>query len=95
MNKLITALILGTLALPAAQAADDMPQAGTGARAGGGHGKGMLLKHLKHMDTNADGRIAQAEFMAHHEAMWAKLPKDADGMVVLKDLLSKGGGMAP
>jgi Ca2+-binding EF-hand superfamily protein len=38
------------------------------------------------MDTNGDGMISQEEFMAHQRAVWARMPKNKDGMVMVKDM---------
>lgn len=39
-----------------------------------------------HIDTNGDGLISQQEFMAHQQQVWNELPKNADGMVVARDM---------
>ena len=45
-----------------------------------------MHSHMASMDTNGDGMISKEEFMAFHQAMWDKLPKNKDGMVTMKDL---------
>ena len=38
------------------------------------------------MDANGDGMISKDEFMNFHQAQWDKMPKNKDGMVMMKDL---------
>jgi hypothetical protein len=38
------------------------------------------------MDTNGDGMVSREEFMAHHEAAWNKMKKNAKGMVMNADM---------
>jgi hypothetical protein len=38
------------------------------------------------MDTNGDGMISKDEFMNFHQAQWDKMPKNKDGMVIMKDM---------
>ena len=87
MNKLIATLCTAGLigAAVTATAMDDMK---------GGcpemHMKGMSMKM---MDTNQDGMISETEFMNHHKMMWAKMKKNKDGLVLMKDMNMKGMGM--
>ena len=53
-----------------------------------------MAKHVKMMDTNADGMISKDEFMKHHEAMYDGMKKNSSGMVSIKDMqgMMKGDG---
>src|SRR5512144_468672 len=75
MNKLASSLLASALMCTAtmAFAHDDTPH----------HG---MHSHMASMDTNGDGLISKEEFMAFHQTMWDKLPKNKDGMVSMKDL---------
>jgi hypothetical protein len=50
-----------------------------------GHMQGKQQEHMqqriKAMDTNGDGNISKAEFMANAEKHFAKMDSDADGQV--------------
>ena len=45
-----------------------------------------MAKHMKMMDTNADGMISKDEFMKHHEGMYDGMKKNKSGMVSVKDM---------
>ena len=47
---------------------------------------------LKMMDTNGDGLISKAEYMKHHERMWAIFRKNKDGLVMMEDMRKAPGG---
>ena len=47
----------------------------------------------KMMDTNHDGMISKSEYMDHQNMMWDKMPKNKDGMVMMKDMKMMGGKM--
>jgi len=51
-------------------------------------------KEMKAMDANGDGMISKSEFMKYHEAMWAKMKKNKNGMVDMKDMEMMQDGMA-
>lgn len=52
------------------------------------------------IDTNGDGWISKEEFMAHQQDVWNQLPKNADGLVLTKDMpthhdkMMRRGGMS-
>jgi Ca2+-binding EF-hand superfamily protein len=48
---------------------------------------------LKMMDTNGDGMISKAEYMKHHERMWAVFKKNKDGHVAMEDMKRAPGGI--
>jgi glucose/arabinose dehydrogenase len=41
---------------------------------------------LQTMDTNKDGLVSKAEYLAHYEGQFGKMKKDSAGMINLKDL---------
>lgn len=45
-----------------------------------------MAKHMKMMDSNADGMISKDEFMKHHEEMYDGMKKNSSGMVSMKDM---------
>jgi hypothetical protein len=71
------ALVAGLLVSGAALAADEM----------------KMGEMMRSMDTNGDGMVSKAEFTKHHEAMWKKMKKGANGMVDLKN--SENDHMGP
>lgn len=56
--------------------------------------KGMTMDaKMKMMDSNGDGMISKGEYMKHHEMMFDKMKKNADGMVMLQDMKMMHGDM--
>ena len=59
----------------------------------------MDAKEMKMMDGNSDGMISKAEYMKHHEMMFANMKKSKGDMVDMKDMMmmqeggTKGGAM--
>ncbi len=47
---------------------------------------GMMHEGMKGMDANGDGMISKEEFMKFHEAKFDEMPKNKDGMVMVKDM---------
>ena len=45
-----------------------------------------MHKGMEAMDANGDGMISKDEFMNFHQATWDAMPKNKDGMVVMKDM---------
>lgn len=41
---------------------------------------------MKSMDANSDGMISKDEFMNHCQTQWDRMPKNKDGMVMMKDM---------
>ena len=64
----LTAVMAATLGLGATAAMAEHHE-------GGDHKGGMMQK----VDTNGDGVISKAEFMAKHEEMFAKMDANKDG----------------
>jgi hypothetical protein len=53
------------------------------------HGQGhqdKMHSRMKSMDGNGDGVITKEEFMAAHQSMWEKLPKNSAGVVSIADM---------
>ncbi|MEO7387204.1 MAG: hypothetical protein ABIX37_09735 [Gammaproteobacteria bacterium] len=48
----------------------------------------MMNDHdmMMSMDANKDGMVSKDEYMKHHEQMWMKMKKNANGMVELKSM---------
>jgi hypothetical protein len=46
------------------------------------------------VDANGDGMVSKAEFLQHHEKMWADMKKNADGSVAVKSMPMMGDHMA-
>jgi hypothetical protein len=53
---------------------------------------GHMMTTMQAMDTNGDGKISKAEYMAYYEKMWTTMKKDENGMVDLKSM-GMGDGM--
>ena len=56
----------------------------------GGYGKGKMMEKV---DTNGDGMISKAEFMAKHEEKFAKMDKDGDGNLSAEEMKQARGEM--
>lgn len=59
---------------------------------GGGNRREMMKEKLREMDTNGDGAISKAEFMAGAEARFSKMDRNGDGKLDKED--RRGGGNA-
>ena len=83
MKKLLFAAALaGTMLGSAAFAGQAAPEGGPGGRGGGG----MMMR----ADTDGDGMISRAEFMAQADARFARMDKNGDGVITADEM----GGMA-
>jgi hypothetical protein len=49
----------------------------------GGNHKGKMMERV---DTNGDGMVSKAEFMAKHEAKFVKMDKDGDGSLSMDEM---------
>jgi hypothetical protein len=54
---------------------------------------GHLMTVMKAMDTNGDGKISKAEYMAYYDEIWMKLKKDENGMVDARSMTMVDGVM--
>lgn len=50
-----------------------------------GHHEGDHGKWFTKVDTDSDGSISKAEFMAKHEMKFNKMDADSDGMISMKE----------
>ena len=77
MKKLLLATaLLGTLGMATnAVLADDHKM--------GDHSKKMMER----VDTNSDGMVSKAEFMAKHEEKFAMMDKNSDGMLSKDEMM--------
>jgi EF-hand domain pair len=80
----------GTLALSfsAASMADDMVNFATAGYASGLHSMSLMHK----IDTDGDGTVSKAEWLAFQEKVFAMLDKDKEGSVDAKEFISPTGG---
>jgi len=85
MRKLFLAAAFAGSMTGAAAFAGQAAPADQGAPRGGGRG-GMMMR----ADTNGDGMISRAEFMAQADARFARMDKNGDGVITADEM----GGMA-
>jgi uncharacterized protein (DUF1800 family) len=76
-NYVMTAVLAAALGMGATAAI-------AGHHEGGDHKGGMMQK----VDTNADGMVSKAEFMAKHEEMFAKMDANNDGNLTKEEMKS-------
>ena len=76
------------IACSAASLADDMASFATGGYARGLHSEKLMNK----MDTDGDGTVSKAEWLAFQEKVFAMLDKDKSGKVDSKEFISPDGG---
>jgi hypothetical protein len=67
---------------------------------GRGMGGGMMMKHMRMMDQDGDGKISQQEFSAFHEKRFAQMDTNGDGFIDSAELTAlmnarMKGGMMP
>jgi Ca2+-binding EF-hand superfamily protein len=87
MKKLLFAAALAGTMLGGAAFAGQAEQAAPAGPGGhGGRGHGMMMR----ADTNGDGMISRAEFMAQADARFARMDKNGDGVITADEM----GGMA-
>jgi len=88
MKKLLFAAALaGTMLGSAAFAGQAAPTDQAAPTGPAGHGRGMMMR----ADTNGDGMISRAEFMAQAEARFARMDKNGDGVISADELGRRGG----
>jgi hypothetical protein len=76
------------LAYSVASMADDMVNFATAGYASGLHSMELMHK----IDTNGDGMVSKAEWLAFHEKVFAALDKDKKGVVGAKEFVQPGSG---
>jgi hypothetical protein len=70
--------------------ADDMVSFATG-----GYARGLrTMDEMHKIDTDGDGTVSKAEWLAYQEKVWAAFPKDKDGQVDDKSFTTRSGAMA-
>ncbi|MBU6234821.1 MAG: hypothetical protein KGQ41_03165 [Alphaproteobacteria bacterium] len=87
MRKLFLAAV-AVLALSVPAMAEDAPKAAEGHE---GHGKMMQMKN--DADTDGDGFLSKAEFMAMHEKRFAEMDGDSDGKISKDEMKAFFGKM--
>ena len=76
------------IAYSAASLAEDMASFATG-----GYARGLRSEKLMNkMDTDGDGTVSKAEWLAFQEKVFAMLDKDKSGKVDAKEFISPDGG---
>ncbi len=86
MKLLKSAVALAALMCTSSIALADQGMGGGGGQHRGQGQQGMMHSQMKSMDANGDGLITRDEFMAAHEAMWDKMPKNSAGAVSVADM---------
>lgn len=84
--KTLTALIAGSLLAGGIAFANEKGSAPGGMMGGDMKGMMNMMSHMKTIDANGDGMLSKEEFVKTHEAMFDSMPKNKDGLVVMKDM---------
>ena len=85
----VALLIAAVLCAPLANA-DDMASFATG-----GYARGLrTMSEMHKIDTDGDGTVSKAEWLAYQEKVFAALDKDKSGKVDEKEFLSSSSDMA-
>ena len=88
MRKLFLAAAFAGTMTGAAAFAGQAAQPGQDAPGGrGGRGGGMMMR----ADTNGDGKISQAEFLAMSEQRFSRMDKNGDGFITADEIGDMGG----
>lgn len=88
-RKLLFILALGVVAGAPAWA-DDMASFATG-----GYARGLrTLAEMHKIDTDGDGTVSKAEWVAYQEKVWTALDKDKNGTIDEKEFLAPSHEMA-
>jgi hypothetical protein len=88
MHRLI--LLVAAFACAPLATADDMASFATG-----GYARGLRTMDQMHkIDTDGDGTVSKAEWIAYHEKVWTALDKDKEGTVDEKEFLTPSREMA-
>jgi EF hand len=82
--------VLAALACAPLAFADDLVEFATG-----GYASGLrTMKEMHKIDTDGDGTISRAEWLAYQEKVWAAFPKDKNGNVDEKAFTTPSAAMA-
>jgi hypothetical protein len=82
--------VLAALACAPLAFADDMASFATG-----GYARGLrTMDEMHKIDTDGDGTVSKAEWLAYQEKVWAAFPKDQNGNVDEKAFTTRSGAMA-
>ena len=88
-RKLLLILALGVVAGSPAWA-DDMASFATG-----GYARGLrTMAEMHKIDTDGDGTVSKAEWLAYQEKVWTTLDKDKNGTIDEKEFLAPSHEMA-
>jgi Ca2+-binding EF-hand superfamily protein len=80
---------LAALACAPLAFADDMASFATG-----GYARGLrTMDEMHKIDTDNDGTVSKAEWLAYQEKVWAAFPKNTDGNVDEKSFTTRSGAM--
>jgi hypothetical protein len=83
-------LLAAGLACASLAVADDMASFATG-----GYARGLrTMDEMHKIDTDGDGTVSKAEWIAYHEKIWKALDKDKEGTVGEKAFLAPSHEMA-
>src|SRR5580658_8196387 len=84
------AVVLAALMCAPLASADDMTSFATG-----GYARGLrTMDEMHKIDTDSDGTVSKAEWLAYQEKVWAAFPKNKDGNVDEKSFTARSGAMA-
>ncbi len=84
----LTVLILSVACVPLASA-DDMVSFATG-----GYARGLrTMAEMHKIDTDGDGKVSKAEWLAYQEKVWSSLDKNKKGSVDEKTFLAPSSDM--
>jgi hypothetical protein len=82
--------VLAALACAPLAFADDMASFATG-----GYARGLrTMDEMHKIDTDGDGTVSKAEWLAYQEKVWAAFPKDQNGNVDEKAFTTRSSAMA-
>ena len=83
------AMILAGLGCASLASADDMASFATG-----GYARGLrTMDEMHKIDTDGDGTVSKAEWLAYQEKVWAAFPKNNAGTVDEKAFTTRSGAM--
>src|SRR5580693_3941409 len=84
------AVVLAALMCASLASADDMASFATG-----GYARGLrTMAEMHKIDTDGDGTVSKAEWLAYQEKVWIALDKDKNGTVDEKEFLAPSHEMA-